>query len=347
MQIYTTSKIATSDQGIWMLGDFVSASELSSLGRASAKPIHHNVSVIDSHYDTYNPLELYRIGECSGVKITTEMGFEFQVSSNFLIKTGKDSTEMASSLESGDNILLSGNLPDSSAVIPIVIGNEHVATLTDKIAFICGLAFAYGRFNESTNDLVLFKVPEKVIYPEMIQSMSELGFIIFKSDNRYTIRIPSQIYISILESVVAARIQGRLPLALSKMRKDNIFPFLFPYIVKYMRGSSLRGASSSFLGSIQFLLFTRFGIVSKLNAASLSLEMFRTGDELIADLGLIAKEKQIMPDINKEVKDQFIKFNDMLYAFQDKIVSVSKVVGEGFEIKADQDYKNPIVAGLM
>ncbi len=125
---------------------------------------------------------------------------------------------------------------------------------------------------------------------------------------------------------------------------------MLPYIFENMIETKLCGKTVDFLQKFQFLLFTRFGILSNLemNQRVPCLEMARDQNELIDLLYAVSSKNMVLRDINPSFSDCLIKFNDYLYAFKDEVIGVTPIKGIGFNIQTDKPKINSsIIAGVM
>ncbi len=257
-----------------------------------------------------------------------------------------------SQLNIGDSILLSGNLPDSTKMFSIgtKAGSNIPLALTEGYAHVMGIFYTYGQIHTNLKDPYAKRVPVDATVPELLKAFTVEQLICMQSGNHILLKANSAELIKLLAFLMIFKEKNNLPYYLRKISKLHIIVFMLPYIFENMIETKLCGKTVDFLQKFQFLLFTRFGILSNLemNQRVPCLEMARDQNELIDLLYAVSSKNMVLRDINPSFSDSLIKFNDYLYAFKDEVIGVTPIKGIGFNIQTDKPKINSsIIAGVM
>ena len=357
MNVFASAQLATNINGVITLSDLVAASDLLDKARESVsvknvKRDNQYVQLMDSTYTEYTPLEVTKIGEQVGAYIETKSGFVFELPNDYVIQQDIGKYSPVSQLNIGDSILLSGNLPDSTKIFSIgtKAGSNIPLALTEEYAHVMGIFYTYGLIHPSLKDPCAQRIPVDATVPELLKAFTVEQLTCMQSGDLILLKANSEELIKLLASLMVFKEKNNLPFYLRKISKLYIAVFMLPYIVENMVETKLCGKTVDFLQKFQFLFFTRFGILSKLdmNHRVPCLEMFRHQDELIDLMYEVSSKKMVLREINPPFSDSLVKFNDYLYAFKDEVIGITPIKGIGFNIQTDKpEINSSIIAGVM
>lgn len=326
--------------GLVALHELLPKEEFKNFDVHTQKDLHTDLRFVTSEYNEVTPILLRRLGKGKCVRYTTSYGFSGLLSESRQVKTGIDTTTIASQLKVGDTILLGGNHNDTEDLVPVRVTPEFDASeylfIDEVVAQVLTLVFIFGKpVDSQESDIVLQGVPSAVMSDEVrvfFESHAQVFSVFTSAGVSYSIKISDPDFKRILD-VCGSLDRGYLPDWVSKSPKYVGSKFIDLYIRLKGDYDQVYGAKD-LLSGIQSYLMMRFGIITKLDG---KLDIGMSKEDFVKISKNLVDDKRTMSDINTNLSDRLVRVNEFLSYFPDKIAKVDVVDRELFDLEFERE----------